>query len=802
MRRTLLLAAGFLLSAGVLLAALVWISRLTLGLEAREAEARRRAAFEERVRLALWRMDSALAALLAEENARPVDGGGWGGGRGRGATPAGPGPGVAARPYLAGRFEIDAAGRVREWASSPSSPRRAAPALDRDALLSSFGGWPLSARQVEPGARRAAAPRRAEAAKVAGPPVEEAPAQAATAQAAAAQALAAQAAPHPVRQAQASAAQVSPARAAPAKVPPAQVSPAQAAPRSAGEEKVAVPQATPASKKAVANAGAAAQKANSFSANKAAEPSAAAEPAAAASKNDPVAREMLNQSMLNRVEFEQREKQSPSQGVGEPAPLSPAPHGASPLAPASSGAPASSATAATAAPPPPSTSSLPSAASRPSASSPPSASAPPSAPSLAKAPARPPPVAPVQHAGVRTARHRPPPPASPAGAAPAGAARARRLPLAPAAAPHESPVASALTAVWVGDDLVLAKRVERGAGEALEGVRLDGPGVRAWLLAGVRDLLPLAGLFPLRQGEAADPGRRLALLPLRLDPGPLPASPAAPEGPSAVRLGLVAAFTAVLLSTAAAALLLTASLRLARRRADFVSAVTHELRTPLTTFRLYSEMLADDMVPGAERRAYLDTLRDEAARLGHLVENVLAFARLERGRKRMTVEEIGLGELVGEAASRLAQRAERDGLGLDVEVSPAATAARVRIDRLSVERILQNLVDNACKYGRSAAASRLQLTARLGDRGAVLTLRDHGRGLPRDRWGRRRLFRPFHRSAEQAAGAEPGIGLGLALSRRLARGFGGDLRVVEPAGGGAAFELRLPLAPAESKSQP
>src|SRR3979411_331288 len=111
MRRTALLVAGFLMSAAILLAALGWVSRLALALAVSEAEARRHAAFEERVRLSLWRMDSALPAFLAEENARPPGGldAGW----------TAPRPGEAARPYVAARFEIDPSGRVREDPASP-----------------------------------------------------------------------------------------------------------------------------------------------------------------------------------------------------------------------------------------------------------------------------------------------------------------------------------------------------------------------------------------------------------------------------------------------------------------------------------------------------------------------------------------------------------------------------------------------------------------------------------------------------------------------------------------------------------
>ena len=91
---------------------------------------------------------------------------------------------------------------------------------------------------------------------------------------------------------------------------------------------------------------------------------------------------------------------------------------------------------------------------------------------------------------------------------------------------------------------------------------------------------------------------------------------------------------AVLFAVLAAAVLLHGVMTLSERRAAFVSSVTHELRTPLTTFRMYAEMLARGMVPDAERRQeYYETLQSESERLTLLVENVLAYARLERGRK-------------------------------------------------------------------------------------------------------------------------------------------------------------------------
>ena len=117
----------------------------------------------------------------------------------------------------------------------------------------------------------------------------------------------------------------------------------------------------------------------------------------------------------------------------------------------------------------------------------------------------------------------------------------------------------------------------------------------------------------------------------------------------------------------------------------------------------------------------------------------------------------------------------------------------VRAHVSAVEQILFNLVDNACKYAASASDRRIVLeTARSRDR-ALLKVRDYGPGIARA--DARRLFRPFSKSARDAANTAPGIGLGLALSRRLARRMGGDLRLDETVTTGACFVLSLPIAP-------
>ena len=240
-------------------------------------------------------------------------------------------------------------------------------------------------------------------------------------------------------------------------------------------------------------------------------------------------------------------------------------------------------------------------------------------------------------------------------------------------------------------------------------------------------------------------------------------------------------------------LLLWKAVSLSERRAAFVSAVTHELRTPLTTFRMYSEMLAGDMVPDeAKRLRYLNTLRIEADRLTHLVENVLSYARLERKPMRRRLEPVPLADLVGRARGRLADRAAQAGMELVTEVPEAAGAFKVLADPSAAEQILFNLVDNACKYAARAADRRIHLVVEAGSGGARLTVCDHGPGISATE--ARRLFRPFTKSARDAANSAPGVGLGLALSRRLAREMGGDLKIEPAAGAGACFVLHLPAA--------
>ena len=349
--------------------------------------------------------------------------------------------------------------------------------------------------------------------------------------------------------------------------------------------------------------------------------------------------------------------------------------------------------------------------------------------------------------------------------------------------------------VWLGTTLVLARQARIGNTSMVQGVWLNWTNLRPVLLSTISDLFPSAELEPAPPPVTGHEARLLASLPVRLVPGQI--SPRERDLWTPVRLTLAFAWLFVIVAAAAVASLLHGTLSLSERRAAFVSAVTHELRTPLMTFRMYSEMLAEGMVPDEkQRRQYLATLCSEATRLSHLVENVLAYARLERRSARSRMESVTLGSLVERVLPRLMERAALAGLTIREQIDRAAADAPLHLDVTAVEQILFNLVDNACKYAAPAATNKvIQLDANIvAARHVCLRVVDHGPGLSAG--AARTLFEPFSKSADEAAQTAPGIGLGLALCRRLARSIGGELRL-RPAEGdrpGACFELLLPVS--------
>ncbi len=386
--------------------------------------------------------------------------------------------------------------------------------------------------------------------------------------------------------------------------------------------------------------------------------------------------------------------------------------------------------------------------------------------------------------------------------------------------------------VWIGDRLILARRANNGKQSYVQGSWLDWPRLKAHLLGEATDFLPKADLVAVNGNGAADPARMLAGLPVRLVVNEqVEATTISPT----LRWALTMGWSAVLLAIAVAAFLLQGVMTLSERRAAFVSSVTHELRTPLTTFRMYAEMLAKGMVPDAARRQeYFQTLQSEAERLTMLVENVLAYARLERGRRPQAQDRVTVESLLGRVGARLKQRAAQAGMECVIElageqdineaVDPSEASRGVlapdgnagvpdsldldrkrgrgrpgslrslefTTDQAVVEQILFNLVDNAAKYAREAADKRIHVEANRNGELVMLTVRDHGPGMKNGFLSR--PMQPFGKSAQESAESAPGVGLGLALCRRLAKQLGGRLDIDATSNDGATVALLLPVS--------
>jgi len=222
--------------------------------------------------------------------------------------------------------------------------------------------------------------------------------------------------------------------------------------------------------------------------------------------------------------------------------------------------------------------------------------------------------------------------------------------------------------------------------------------------------------------------------------------------------------------------------RYARERNQFAAAAAHELRTPLAGLQLYGDMLADGLGDPMKVRDYAKRMSEEASRLGRVVSNVLGFSQLERGNLSIASKPGNLAVALKGLAETVEPALDRAGAVLDLEVPDELTAS---FDRDALARIIGNLLDNAEKYARAADDRTIHLSAARVGSTIEITVRDHGAGVANPA----SLFKAFARGG--AADGPAGLGLGLALSRSLARAMGGELAYRAAKDGGSIFVVTL-----------
>jgi two-component system sensor histidine kinase KdpD len=302
----------------------------------------------------------------------------------------------------------------------------------------------------------------------------------------------------------------------------------------------------------------------------------------------------------------------------------------------------------------------------------------------------------------------------------------------------------------------------------------------------------LARSRPVGRGTDISPEARLTCVPLTSGPEPCGVLAFAPRDAP-----LGAEQRQFLDAFARQAALALERARLARRaeeaavrayteemRSSLLSAVSHDLRTPLAAIVGAASTLRDDGpgIDAGQRAELLDTICEEADRLGRLVRNLLDMTQLQSGALAVKREWVPLEEIVGSALTRL----EAQLTGRPVRTDLPGELPLVSADPVLLEQVLVNLLENAAKY--TPAGSPLEISARVEGSSLALELADRGPGLPPG--DEARIFEKFFRGRHRGL---PGAGLGLAICRGIVDAHGGSLAAANRPGGGAVFRVVLPV---------
>jgi two-component system phosphate regulon sensor histidine kinase PhoR len=230
--------------------------------------------------------------------------------------------------------------------------------------------------------------------------------------------------------------------------------------------------------------------------------------------------------------------------------------------------------------------------------------------------------------------------------------------------------------------------------------------------------------------------------------------------------------------------------RTSQLKSDFIANVSHELKTPLSLIRMFAELLATGKHKGeAMAREYAGIITRESDRLSHLIDNVLDFARLERGKASYRFAEGRLEEVVERALDVLRHRLEKEKLRLRTEIE--ANLPPVRMDEDAMTLVLLNLVDNAVKYAGDGGEVAVRLRRAPG--AVALVVSDRGSGIAPDEQGR--IFERFYRAESARTRNVRGSGIGLALVKHIAEAHGGRVEVESAPGKGSTFTVFVPVAP-------
>jgi len=240
---------------------------------------------------------------------------------------------------------------------------------------------------------------------------------------------------------------------------------------------------------------------------------------------------------------------------------------------------------------------------------------------------------------------------------------------------------------------------------------------------------------------------------------------------------------------------LTPLRRVEEMRADFVANASHELRTPLAALLGFIETLQGSAREDPKARArFLAIMQEQARRMARLIDDLLSLSRIELNAHRRPDTPVDLAPIVRQVADGLETLARDRGVTVNIDNANPIT---VLGDHDELVRILENLVENALKYG--AAGRRVDIKLRHGSSAegepeAQISVRDYGPGIAPEHLPR--LTERFYRVDVAESRAQGGTGLGLALVKHILNRHRGRLTIESAPGAGAVFTVHLPTAPA------
>jgi two-component system sensor histidine kinase EvgS len=219
---------------------------------------------------------------------------------------------------------------------------------------------------------------------------------------------------------------------------------------------------------------------------------------------------------------------------------------------------------------------------------------------------------------------------------------------------------------------------------------------------------------------------------------------------------------------------------------EFIGLVSHELRTPLTVIlgALSTVLTEGDKISRREIKQLIGDAYYEAENLSDILANLLELARAQANRLQIMEEQVNIRETIDTVVNRMTEQTKSHQFTVDCGDSIIITGDRVR-----VQRILHNLLDNAAKY--SDTGTKIEVFARLRNGEVHIGVKDNGIGIPSELQGK--LFEPFQR-LEQPNSKATGTGLGLIVCRRLVEAHGGRMWVESEPGAGSTFQFTLPLS--------